>query len=483
MLDATSTPSTGFRAGNTKYHFDAWTQITSDRWILDTVRGYKIDFEEVPKQTRIPKLIQFSEHETELIQSEIDNFLAKGIIRECEHEAGEFVSNIFIRPKKNGKIRVVLNLKSLNRMVVYQKFKMDTVHSVCTLIKRDCYLASLDLQDAYYSVPVHPESQKYLKFYWRNKLYCYQCLPNGLSSAPRVFVKLLKPVFAVLRKQGHISSVYIDDVFLVGNNMPLCQRNVHDTKLLLAELGFCIHEIKSVEVPVRIPPHLGYIFNSTHMTVTLTREKVNKRKTVTSQLLGQESCTIRQVAEVVGILVSNTVGAEFGSLHYKSLETDKSRALRHSCGNFDATMTLSDNGRQDLQWWLQNAETCYRSLDHGPITVTLVTDASHEGWGGVRVQDGTSVGTNGRWSESEQNLHINSLEMLAIYHSLQALCSEDDNTHIICKTDNKTALAYVRNMGGCRSTRCNAVAQKIWNWCASKNIWITITHIAGGRQH
>ena len=147
-------------------------------------------------------------------------------------------------------------------------------------------------------------------------------------------------------------------------------------------------------------------------------------------------------------------------------------------------MTLSDNGRQDLQWWLQNAETCYRSLDHGPMTVTWVTDASHEGWGGVRVQDGTSVGTNGRWSESEQNLHINSLEMLAIYHSLQALCSEDDNTHILCKTDRQQDCSCICSQYGglqVHTLQCSS-PENLELVCIQKYLDNNHPH-RGGRQH
>ncbi len=36
-------------------------------------------------------------------------------------------------------------------------------------------------------------------------------LVMGLACSPRVFSKVLKTVFAVLRRNGHISTAYIDD--------------------------------------------------------------------------------------------------------------------------------------------------------------------------------------------------------------------------------------------------------------------------------
>ena len=56
-------------------------------------------------------------------------------------------------------------------------------------------MASIGLSDDYYSVPVALTDQKYLLFKFEGQLYKFVCLPNGLSSAPRIFTKLLKPVF------------------------------------------------------------------------------------------------------------------------------------------------------------------------------------------------------------------------------------------------------------------------------------------------
>lgn len=46
----------------------------------------------------------------------------------------DFMSNIFIRPKKNRKQRVILNLKRLNNCVEYHHFKMETLKAAISLI-------------------------------------------------------------------------------------------------------------------------------------------------------------------------------------------------------------------------------------------------------------------------------------------------------------------------------------------------------------
>jgi hypothetical protein len=64
-------------------------------------------------------------------------------------------------------------------------------------------MASVDLRDAYYSIPVATEDRKYLMFEWQGSYFQFTCLPNGLSCAPRLFTKILQPVYTHLRMLGH----------------------------------------------------------------------------------------------------------------------------------------------------------------------------------------------------------------------------------------------------------------------------------------
>ena len=103
------------------------------------------------------------------------------------HTDGEYISRVFLREKKDGSFRMILNLKKFNDHVVYRKFKMDTFQAITHLVKENCYMATIDIKDAYYSVAVAPEHQKYLRFMWRGKLFQFLALPNGLKSASRQF--------------------------------------------------------------------------------------------------------------------------------------------------------------------------------------------------------------------------------------------------------------------------------------------------------
>ena len=83
---------------------------------------------------------------------------------------------------------------------------------------QNSFMSSLVLKDAYYSVPVQLDFQKFLKLRWNNKHFQYTVMPNGLACAPRLFTKLLKPASAKLQQSGHTICGYLDDIYIQDSN-------------------------------------------------------------------------------------------------------------------------------------------------------------------------------------------------------------------------------------------------------------------------
>jgi len=451
--------------------------LTSDASILSVVQGCNIEFVSTPYQFSVPKN-NFSWSETHIVKTLIQDLLQKGVIQESFHDEGEFISPIFICPKKNGRYRFILNLKNLNKYVSYKHFKMDTIISCLHLIRPGCYMASLDLTDAYYSVSMSPDAQKYLKFLFQGQLYKFITMPNGLSSSPRIFTKLLKPVYSKLRSSGYISSGYLDDSFLVGYSYPECQENVQTTVKLFETLGFTISKDKSSMEPTHIIEHLGFILNSIDMTISLTEAKIRNIRLQGTQLLDKNFLPLREAAQFIGTLVSCSIAVQYAPLFYKQLEIEKIEALKMSKGNFDAFMKFSDTAKKDILWWIDKNRTYRKPIGQEHPKFTLTTDASGIGWGAV---SSTGMHTASRWLPHElpSELSINYLEMMAIKHGLATLYSSHSDVHIKLLVDNMTAVAYINNMGGTHSLLCNNTAREIWNWCIERNIWLTACHIPG----
>ena len=86
----------------------------------------------------------------------------KGAIQYSQWETDQFISNIFVISKSNGKYRPIINLKSLKFLVEYEHFKQETFSIVSDLIQENDFFTSIDLQDAYFAVPIHKDYRKIL---------------------------------------------------------------------------------------------------------------------------------------------------------------------------------------------------------------------------------------------------------------------------------------------------------------------------------
>ena len=138
---------------------------------------------------------------------------------------------------------------------------MESINNVLNIIRRNVYMSSIDLKDAFFSVPIHSTHQKYLKFTFDN-LFQFTCMPNGYGSAMRVFTKISRVPFGHLRSLGHNSVVYVDDSYLQGDTYQACLDNILDTiKLLELELGFVIPTEKSVLTPNQTIVYLDFIIS------------------------------------------------------------------------------------------------------------------------------------------------------------------------------------------------------------------------------
>ena len=161
-----------------------WRQITSDPWVLESIAGYHLEFESEPVQYCLPKAPPFNPMEIKLIDNEVIKLIDKGAVVPVLYEHKEFISNIFLVPKKTGDMRPVINLKPLNQFVEKIHFKMENIQMALNFISQGDYMISIDLKDAYFSVPIFRKDRKYLRFLWKGQRYEFTCLPFGYSLAP-----------------------------------------------------------------------------------------------------------------------------------------------------------------------------------------------------------------------------------------------------------------------------------------------------------
>ena len=204
--------------GKLKHFLSKWESITDDSWVLSVIRqGLELEFMVEPSHRGSPPQINMNSTQKLAINKEIKCLLAIGCIKEVKRTERLFLSNIFTVPQKNGDLRQVINLKDLNQFLAFHHFKMESFQTAKDLIQEGDWMIKLDLKEAYHSVPVTPDHQRYLAFLWDGKCYVYCILPFGLGPAPRVFAKITKPILVHIQQNLVIRCVmYMDDILIFG---------------------------------------------------------------------------------------------------------------------------------------------------------------------------------------------------------------------------------------------------------------------------
>lgn len=445
---------------------------------MSIVSGFKLEFVSKPIQRCIPHQIRFSKDENIAIGVELDRLLDIGAVIHSQHEKGEFISNIFVRSKSSGKIRVILNLKELNRFVCYHHFKMEHLPFVLELVHMNDQFGSIDLSDAYFSVPVAQDHWKYFKFMWNGVLYAYKVMMFGLSPAPRIFTKICKPILASLRASHAIRcSLYIDDMIVMAHSASDLTKNLDLVCNLFQDLGFVINYEKSMLTPSCVVKHLGFIIDSNSMSISIPDEKHLEIRGKCRMFSVPDSISIRQGASLIGTLQAYGQGTEWGRLFYRDMERDKIKALRRNVGNFEAKYCLSEGTRQNLKFWMTTGKPSPRFFGHRSYHTEIFSDASLTGWGAHL--GGTKAG--GNWSREESTYHINWLELKACWLALKSFASNSRNINIAVRLDNTCAMHYVNNMGGVIES-LDHLAKEIWLWCRERNLFITASYIPGSEN-
>lgn len=186
----------------------------------------KLDLNEIPFQKFRLIPYKFDQNLHAILDDQIEDLFVRGIIQEIELQQSTFISNVFFQQKQNGSYRMIIDLSKPNGSIKKKHFKMQHLDVATEILKPGCCMASIDLKNAYYSVPIHTAFRNCICFQWQNRIFQFKAMPFGLTSAPRLFIKLLKPVYSLLHEEGFLGLGFIDNSFLIANNQNECTRSV-----------------------------------------------------------------------------------------------------------------------------------------------------------------------------------------------------------------------------------------------------------------
>jgi len=348
---------------------------------------------------------------------------------------------------------------------------MESIKLVCSLVSKHDYMTSVDLKDAFLHVLIRHSSRKYLQFQWKGRHYQFRVLPFGLSLAPFVFTKVLKPILRWARRKGIRLTAYLDDLLIVASSKEQSQLHTQMVLERLTSLGFVVNHPKSHLVPTQVIEHLGFTIDSRKMTLAVPPGKVRDLRREACKIYRKGTITLRALSSFIGKALAMTAAVLPARLKTQYLVHLRNDALQKGKLWTD-TITLTEEAKADLRWWEESLQAWngHTWINHSPQE-EIFTDASDNGWGIVHNRQ-TYAGT---WSQSDLESHINLKELMVIWHVVTMPHLQGRRLHIYC--DNTTTIAYINRFGGTRSEALMTLANQIWTHCLATGTTISTSYV------
>ena len=345
------------------------------------------------------------------------------------------------------KARPILDCSPLNQYLRCPHFKMEDMRSAIELIRSNDWLTKIDIKDAYLHVPLHPSASKQLGIQLSDgSMWEFKAMPFGLNVAPLIFTRIMRAALKPLRREGIRLVAYLDDILIISESKEQAVNNTRKTIQWLERLGFVINAKKSVLCPTQRIEFLGMLVDTRKMNLSVPPAKIVKVQREARQIMRKDNWPARKLAATIGLMNSVCRAMSPGMLMTRYLLANLKDALIQNGGNWDTTrVRLWETSKQELSWWSDEITRYNGRPFRQPTTeLTVYTDASETGWGGVCGRRSYS----GAWTETDYSSSSNMRELKAIQKVILAMGETVKNRKLLILSDNITAIANVVKEGG-----------------------------------
>ena len=439
------------------------------------ISGLKLFFLSEPPLHLFPaKDSVTSDKQSKALMPKVMEWKSKGRIKELEVLRPLYRSRLFGVPKKNGTLRPVIDLSRLNRRLKIPRFRMETIDKIVRQVHGELWAVSLDIEDAYLHLPLHPEFQKFFAFVLGGRTFIFLYVPFGLSTAPWAFTRVMRSVKAYLHQKCIWIFSFLDDFLLLAKDPDTLRDHLAVVIRLLLALGFNINWAKSSLIPQQIVEYLGVILNFKTLRLSVPEEKVVKVSTMALELQGLLEVSRRELERFVGL--ANFVGTylPLGRLRLLPLMRWMHRHTR--VATRDRKVPTCQTFKTLLAPWTDREFLSSSVPMHlSSPTRDIMTDASRHGWGGVLLPHCTS----GVWTSEDKTHPINWLELKAIQLTLEEFAPQLEGRTVRVLSDSLCALACLRRQGCLRSDPLMDLSVQILEFCQRLHITLVPVHLAG----
>ena len=459
--------------------WEKWETLGSSPRVIRILReGYTLPFRFRPNLTRSPMVISkyVNPQRQSLLLEALTQLTNKNAVEPVTNQTSlGFYNRLFLVPKPNNRWRPILDLSTLNTFLNTESFKMETPETIRTSLQAGEWVTSIDFKDAYFHIPIHSQSRKYMRFHIQGQSYQFKALPFGLSTAPMEFTVVAKEVKLMALRQGIRIHQYLDDWLVRASTLHTCLQHTQTLVTLCQELGWLVNKEKSELAPKQVFNFVGYQFDLKEGKVRPTEERWQALTDKIRSMMLDPVCSVRKFMSLIGLLTATEKQVHLGRLHMRPIQWHLKNNWRVP-ESLEKVIPVPKSLHPHLRWWLEESNVLLGQPLH-PLkhALQIFTDASNEGWG-AHLDDHTARGT---WSLPESKLHINHLELKAVFLALKEFRTLVCNKTVLIATDNTTVVAYINKEGGMKSGSLCALLWRILSWCTKQQVTLRARHIPG----
>ena len=254
------------------------------------------------------------------------------------------------------------------------------------------------------------------------------------------------------------------------------KQSIRELLSLCHTLGIVINEKKSDLVPSQAAKYLGMTIDTGAGKVFPSLARVENFLSVAERFCSMQSSPAQLWQVILGYLASLEQLVPHGRLRMRSLQWHLKTQWSPESDPPSLPVALPEEARRDLSWWMvkDHLITGVRFGTPAP-DLHLYSDASSSGWGAHLLDQNVS----GVWSDQERLLHINLLEMKALFLGLQAFQEEVSGHHVTAMCDNSTVVAYVNKQGGTVSRALCLLTSRLLRWTESFDVHLDARYLPG----
>lgn len=339
------------------------------------------------------------------VDEELDRLLQLGVLRECEPTP--WLNPVTVRIKKDKRIRFCLDARRLNSVTTRDTFPLPHIESILSQLTGTRYLSSIDLSEAFFQIPLDPESQCKTAFALPGrKLYCFQRTPFGLVNSPMTMARLMAIVLGhdLENKVYH----YLDDILIVTEDFSTHVAMLKEVARRLREANLTVNLSKSRFCVGKLT-YLGYDLSSEGVSTNTAKVDAILQLPIPNSIKG--------LRQVIGMLS-----------WYRKFIPDFATVI--------APLTDLLKGKPTNLNWTTEADEAFSRLKQllasAPILATpnydlpfrVKTDASDFGCGGVLVQgegdqERVIAYMSRKFTSAERNYTTTEKELLGVIYSIE----------------------------------------------------------------